>query len=320
MMNPGETAFLVLCEELNFTRAAERCCMTQQGLSNHIRKLEEQYNTKFFLRTPSVQLTESGAVMRQVLLKKEGLENDLVRTIREIDSGVTGEVRFGLNSSRAAFFAPRILKKYCSEYSDVEIRVTTDDTRKLIQLLREEKIDGLLGVNASPASDLVIEPLFREAILVAMPKEAAERIKTVTRSASGSRPDAEESAAIGEISIRELSALDDLIFVRNSEGSTLSKVIDKTLETYGISLNTKTYISDYNVQRSLCKTLGMATFWPGSIAYAVNGPAGKGDLCVFRIKELKERLTISLVTSADRYYPACDRMFFRTVKELLKKA
>ena len=46
MLNTGESAFLVLCEELNFTRAAERCYITQQGLSAHIRKLEEAYSTQ----------------------------------------------------------------------------------------------------------------------------------------------------------------------------------------------------------------------------------------------------------------------------------
>lgn len=60
MMNPAENVFLILCEELNFTRATERCFMTQQGLSTHIRKLEEQYGTKLFIRKPRTELTESG--------------------------------------------------------------------------------------------------------------------------------------------------------------------------------------------------------------------------------------------------------------------
>ncbi len=87
MTNTGDNAFLILCEELNFTRAAERCFMTQQGLSSHIKKLEEQYGTKLFLRKPNVELTESGNALRLALLKKKYIEDDLIQTIRGINNG-----------------------------------------------------------------------------------------------------------------------------------------------------------------------------------------------------------------------------------------
>ena len=35
--------FLIAAEELNFTRASERLFITQQALSSHIKRLEEEY-------------------------------------------------------------------------------------------------------------------------------------------------------------------------------------------------------------------------------------------------------------------------------------
>ena len=42
-MTNSERAFLALSETLNFTRAADKIFITQQGISEHIKKLEEDY-------------------------------------------------------------------------------------------------------------------------------------------------------------------------------------------------------------------------------------------------------------------------------------
>lgn len=47
--------FLSLYEELNFTRAAERCGVSQPSLTNGIRSLERQFGGKLFYRTRSSQ-------------------------------------------------------------------------------------------------------------------------------------------------------------------------------------------------------------------------------------------------------------------------
>ena len=44
--------FLVVTEEMNFTRAAERLFITQQALSSHIQRLEAEYDAELFHRKP----------------------------------------------------------------------------------------------------------------------------------------------------------------------------------------------------------------------------------------------------------------------------
>ena len=320
MMNPGESAFLVLCEELNFTRAAERCHMTQQGLSFHIRKLEEQYHTKLFLRVPTVEITETGKALRMALLKKEGLEDDLLRTIQEIDSGTIGKIRFGLNGARASFLAPEILKKYSTQYRDVEVQFTTGDTGKLLRLLREGKIDGLLGVNAPPAPDLVLEPLVTEEVFLVLHREIYDEIMEEMEE----NPDPDGSGLlddheIPEISLKDLLARPELIFVRNEEGSTLNKLIDELAGVHDMHLKTQALISDYHVQTSLCLARGLSMFCPRSIAFSDSGPLKHKSLRAVRIRELKKKLTVCLITGTDRYYPACVEMFFNAVRSLKKE-
>lgn len=55
--------FMVCAEELNFTRAAKRLFISQQSLSNHIKKLEEEYGVLLFNRGTHITLTEAGSCL-----------------------------------------------------------------------------------------------------------------------------------------------------------------------------------------------------------------------------------------------------------------
>lgn len=332
MLNPGESAFLVLCEELNFTRAAERCHMTQQGLSAHIRKLEEAYGTKLFVRVPRVELTESGRAVRDALLRQESLDKDLIRRIREIDRGAVGSVRFGMNGARAAFAAPALLDSFYADYPDVEMHFTTGDTRALAQLLRQGKLDGFLGVDAEPDPEIEVEPLVREKVYLVGRKDGFAAFRKMSgtstspgdRASTGNHASSGNSASPGDrsfpvYSLEEMLAHPQAVFVRNSEGSTLNRLVDRSLEGMKCTLRTAICISDYYVQLALCKDRGLFMFCPASIALAEHGPVRDPVLMVAEAAEIREELEISLVTGAGRHYPACAKTFFDSVRKTMKK-
>ncbi len=58
------TYFLVLCEELHFTRAAKRCGIAQPSLTNAIRALEKELGGPLFRRKPKPLLTELGTAVQ----------------------------------------------------------------------------------------------------------------------------------------------------------------------------------------------------------------------------------------------------------------
>src|SRR5262245_12008137 len=59
--------FLALCEELNFTRAARRCGVTQPSLTNAIRALERELGGAGFQLNPRSELTDLGRAVRPYL-------------------------------------------------------------------------------------------------------------------------------------------------------------------------------------------------------------------------------------------------------------
>ena len=61
-----ENTFLVLCETMNYTRAAERLCLTQPAVTHHIHYLEQHYGCQLFSCERKVlRLTEAGLRLRE---------------------------------------------------------------------------------------------------------------------------------------------------------------------------------------------------------------------------------------------------------------
>src|SRR3954453_4468003 len=74
--------FVVVAEELHFTRAAARLYLTQQGLSRDIRRLEEQLGLLLFTRsTRRVELTADG---QRLLVRARELLALHDRTVQEM--------------------------------------------------------------------------------------------------------------------------------------------------------------------------------------------------------------------------------------------
>ena len=77
-MTNGFKMFLLAAEELNFSRAAERAFVTQQCLSDHIKRLEEMYHVTLFQRKPRLQLTPEGHAMLRYLSRMQALEDSMI--------------------------------------------------------------------------------------------------------------------------------------------------------------------------------------------------------------------------------------------------
>ena len=61
--------FVVVAEELNITKASKILMMSQPPLSNQIKNLEEELNTKLFIRGKRhLELTEEGKYLYQKVL------------------------------------------------------------------------------------------------------------------------------------------------------------------------------------------------------------------------------------------------------------
>lgn len=132
----------------SFTRAAERCFVTQSALSHQIAALEREIGQRLFVRSSrGVRLTEAGEAFlpharASVISARRAVEH-AAATAGE----VVGVLRLGVIPTVTAIDLPAALRAYREAHprSRVEMRVGNSDA--LIAAIREGQLDiGLLGL------------------------------------------------------------------------------------------------------------------------------------------------------------------------------
>ena len=154
--------FLMVVEEMSFTRAAERLYITQQSLSGHIKRLEDHYNVKLFRRRPVLKLTPAGETMafyaRQILDAEQAMSSRFA----DLNQRAAGILRLGISPQRSSAFFPGIWSRYHAEYRNISVRLHNKLTNQLLEDLQSGQIDMMVGVDIPELANLRVIPLARE--------------------------------------------------------------------------------------------------------------------------------------------------------------
>lgn len=131
--------FIMVAEELNFSRAAERLRMAQPPLSQEIRRLEEELGVQLFHRTKRmVELTDAGKVFlegsQQTLFQLE-------RTIKETQlaaEGKIGNLIIGFVDSTEIVI--EVLNKFRERFPKIHLVLREMTTEQQLKALYEKQI------------------------------------------------------------------------------------------------------------------------------------------------------------------------------------
>lgn len=163
--------FLAVAEERNFGRAADRLHIAQPPLSRQIRALEEELGATLFVRTPKgVELTEAGQTLLEEVPNLLALAQRARERTRRAGQGLVGQLDVGLFGSGVLDVIPRMLARFHAQRPEVKIRLHNLTKAEQLQALHERRLS--VGFNRLvPEEDgLVIEPILREPLVVAMPE------------------------------------------------------------------------------------------------------------------------------------------------------
>ncbi|UZX16054.1 LysR family transcriptional regulator [Thermus sp. PS18] len=156
--------FLLLAEEKNFHRAAEKAYLSQPALSQQIQALEQELGVKLLERRP-FRLTPAGEVLvregRQLLQEVEALKARVRRANRE-------ELRFGVPENLLPDLMP--LLDHLRRGLGQPVEILEMHTPEQVKALKEGQLDyGLAGLRVE---DPIIgqEPLLQVPIVVALPE------------------------------------------------------------------------------------------------------------------------------------------------------
>ena len=152
---------LAVAETGSFSKAAERCFLTQSALSRSIQTLESDLGGKLLDRIGKRnELTPLG---QQVVERSRGIVRDAAELKRsaELLKGGAGLIRVGLGSGPGALLMQPLMRLSAEQFPRLRVSITRGPTELQLVQLRARQLDALVvdARRVQPASDLKIEAL-----------------------------------------------------------------------------------------------------------------------------------------------------------------
>lgn len=171
-MNLQELRYLVaIAEQRHFGRAAEVCNVSQPTLSSQIKKLEDELGVTLLERTNKrVALTAVGGQILEHARRALAEAAQMEAVARAARDPLVGPLKLGAIPTLAPYLMPLILKPLKQEYPGLTIELWEDQTRALVENLRNHKLDAALLATETDAPEVTEIDLFEEPLLAALPR------------------------------------------------------------------------------------------------------------------------------------------------------
>lgn len=160
-----------LWQERSFTRAAKKLYISQPALSATVRRVEEEFHIKIFDRsTKPFTLTPAGEEYIRSAEQILGTVNNMTQYFSRLSNLKTGKVTAGSSSFFCCYVLPEIIRRFQSQYPQIEIELVEGDVADLHMKLQDESIDILLCIENEVESGLMQADLWKnELLLLAVP-------------------------------------------------------------------------------------------------------------------------------------------------------
>ncbi|HLS59000.1 MAG TPA: LysR family transcriptional regulator [Paracoccaceae bacterium] len=135
-------SFLVVAEELNFRRSAERLHIDQSALTRRIQKLEQMLGFRLLERTTrEVALTPAGRTFYEENIHLLTHYEDSIRNARRIAEGKTGLLRVAYMAFAATELMPNAVARFQRHHPHVDVRLRYIRTQGQKLALANDEID-----------------------------------------------------------------------------------------------------------------------------------------------------------------------------------
>ncbi|MFZ6649041.1 LysR substrate-binding domain-containing protein [Undibacterium sp. TJN25] len=174
-MTLTELKYIVaVARQKHFGHAAEACFVAQPTLSVAIKKLEDELGVTIFERGGlEVSMTPLGA---QIVAQAERVLEQTA-AIKEIakqnKDPLAGPFRLGVIYTVGPYLLPTLVKSMIERVPQMPLVLQENFTVKLMELLRQGELDAAIMALPLPDQGLMVQPLYDEPFVVALPKDHA---------------------------------------------------------------------------------------------------------------------------------------------------
>ncbi|MFF2456733.1 LysR family transcriptional regulator [Peribacillus simplex] len=159
--------FVTLVEVKNFTKTAEMLLMSQPSVSLHIKKLEEEFQTKLFLRSPKfLKVTLTGEILYDRAKQMITIYEQTRQDIQEHDRSIKGELKIGASFTIGEYILPSLLIDLQEDYPELELQVVIGNTEEIVQAVRLYKVDIGLIEGQTNEKELSVHPFMQDELFI----------------------------------------------------------------------------------------------------------------------------------------------------------
>lgn len=182
-MNLRDLRYVVAVADLgHFGRAAEACNVSQPTLSGQILKLEEELGVAIFERVGrSIRVSRVGEDIVRHARQAIGAANNILQAAQAGRDPLAGSLRLGIIPTLGPYLMPLILPEAGRSLPLMPLMLLEDQTERILEPLREGRLDAALIASDPGDGQLVEEAIFDEPFWLVMPSghPLAER-ETIT--------------------------------------------------------------------------------------------------------------------------------------------
>ena len=150
--------FCMVGKNKSFSKAAKHLYMTQPAVSQAIRQLEGELNTRLFNRSPrGVSLTNEGALLFEYANSAINLLNVGEEQILEFKNLTAGELKIGVGDTISRYFLLPYLEVFHNKYPNIKFKVVNGTTLELCAILKDGDID--IAICNLPIDDPTLEQI-----------------------------------------------------------------------------------------------------------------------------------------------------------------
>ncbi|MCC1484975.1 LysR substrate-binding domain-containing protein [Winogradskyella immobilis] len=274
---------LAIAEHKNFTKAAEKCFVTQPTLSTQIQKLEDELNILIFDRSKKpIELTDVG---RKIVYQARNIVNeaDRIQDIVDQQKGfIGGEFRLGIIPTVMPTLLPMFLKNFINKYPKVKLKIEELTTEEIILRINEGHLDAAIAATPLESPNIKERPLFYEPFVAYTP--------------NSHRLSKKNNVEISDLNVDDMLLLEDGHCFR--EGvinlcKTFKDHIDDNFQLESGSIETLIKLSDEGLGMTLLPylhTLDMSDKFNANLRYFIEPSPAREVSIIYHKSELKMQI------------------------------
>lgn len=172
MSQPNYEYFIAIAESESLTKAAQKLYISQPSLSQYLRRLEANLETRLFDRSgPVLKLTYAGEQYYKYAKSLVRMDKNIRAQLKDIENENSGRLRLGIAIWRGACLLPDVYPTFHSRYPNIHLELFEGRSDQLQSALLHDNLDlAVLNLTSSlNYSRLSTEVIFEEPILLAAP-------------------------------------------------------------------------------------------------------------------------------------------------------